>query len=100
LEKDRAREPDSAIAELAADADVLDDLTQRETIEMVRRAVLSLPAVYREAVVLCDLQDLNYQDAAAALDCPIGTVRSRLNRGRALLAEKLGRTTDAVRSIR
>jgi DNA-directed RNA polymerase specialized sigma24 family protein len=55
--------------------------------------VLSLPPVDREAVVLCDLQDTSYEEAAAALDCPIGTVRSRLNRGRSMLAQKL-----AVRS--
>jgi RNA polymerase sigma-70 factor (ECF subfamily) len=55
----------------------------------VRRAVLSLPATYREAVVLCDLQDVSYQDAAEALACPVGTVRSRLNRGRSMLARKL-----------
>jgi RNA polymerase sigma-70 factor (ECF subfamily) len=51
--------------------------------------VLSLPAQYREAVVLCDLQEASYEEAAAALDCPVGTVRSRLSRGRALLAQKL-----------
>ena len=67
----------------------LDDLTKRETIESVRRAVLSLPTVYREAIVLCDLQDTSYEDAAQVLDCPIGTVRSRLNRGRSMLASKL-----------
>ena len=85
--------------EFAGDVDLLGDLTQRETIEQIRRAVLSLPALYREVVVLCDLQDLSYQDAAAALDCPVGTVRSRLNRGRAMLAEKLGAMVTA-RSIR
>jgi len=45
--------------------------------------------VYREAVVLCDLQEMDYESAAALLECPIGTVRSRLHRGRALLAAKL-----------
>jgi RNA polymerase sigma-70 factor, ECF subfamily len=60
--------------------------------------VLSLPTAYREAVVLCDLQDVSYQDAAVALDCPVGTVRSRLNRRRAILAQKLGRAASAVRS--
>ena len=69
--------------------DVLADLTRRETIDQVRRAVSSLPSVYREAVVLCDLQDLSYSDAAQIFDCPVGTVRSRLNRGRAMLAQKL-----------
>jgi RNA polymerase sigma-70 factor (ECF subfamily) len=94
MEKDRAagRESsgDSLTGECAGENDVLGDLTRRETIEQVRRAVLSLPAVYRETVVLCDLQDVSYEEAAQALDCPVGTVRSRLNRGRAMLAQKLG----------
>jgi RNA polymerase sigma-70 factor (ECF subfamily) len=89
IEKDRATEPESAMEDFAGEHDVLGDLTRRETVDQVRRAVLSLPAVYREAVVLCDLQDVSYQDAAEALDCPVGTVRSRLNRGRSMLAHKL-----------
>jgi RNA polymerase sigma-70 factor (ECF subfamily) len=40
-------------------------------------------------VVLCDLEEVDYADAAAILGCPIGTVRSRLHRARALLFEKL-----------
>lgn len=68
---------------------LLDDLARRETVEQVRCAVLSLPPVYREAVVLCDLEESSYEEAALALDCPVGTVRSRLSRARALLAEKL-----------
>jgi len=67
----------------------LGDLTRSETIESVRQAVLSLPANYREAVVLCDLQEVSYADAAVLLEVPIGTVRSRLSRGRAMLVEKL-----------
>lgn len=69
--------------------DPIADLTTAERIESLRRAVLSLPLRYREAVVLCDLQEMAYADAAAALECPVGTVRSRLNRGRALLAAKM-----------
>src|SRR6185436_3262434 len=57
----------------------LGDLTRSETIESVRQAVLSLPANYREAVVLCDLQEVSYADAAVLLEVPIGTVRSRLS---------------------
>ncbi len=87
LEKDRNAEP--VPDDYAAEEDILADLTRRESIDQVRRAVLSLPPAYREAVVLCDLQDVSYQDAAEALDCPVGTVRSRLNRGRAMLAQKL-----------
>ena len=69
--------------------DPLDGLTQRETIERVRQAVQTLPMNYREAVVLCDLQELSYVDAARVLGCALGTVRSRLHRGRAMLLEKL-----------
>ena len=85
----RRLEKTAEIEDYAGPDDILDDLTKRETIESVRRAVLSLPTVYREAVVLCDLQDTSYEDAAQVLDCPIGTVRSRLNRGRSMLASKL-----------
>ena len=49
-----------------------------------------LPLRYREVIVLCDLQEMPYADAAAALECALGTVRSRLHRARALLAAKLG----------
>ena len=91
------RRPEEWAEEPVADDDVLDDLTRRETVEAVRSAVLSLPAQYREAVVLCDLENASYEDAASALDCPVGTVRSRLSRGRALLAQKLA--VKAVRSL-
>lgn len=73
----------------AASAHPLDDLTSAERIEALKRGVLSLPLRYREAVVLCDLQEMSYVDAAQALGCPVGTVRSRLSRGRALLTEKM-----------
>lgn len=89
----RRIEKTTEIEDYAGPEDILDDLTRRETVENVRRAVLSLPPVYREAVVLCDINDTSYEEAARALDCPIGTVRSRLNRGRSMLAQKL-----AVRS--
>src|SRR5262245_2193874 len=70
-------------------ADPLNDLTRRETIETVRQAVLSLPAHYREVVVLFDLHELSYNETAEVLGCAVGTVRSRLHRARALLVEKL-----------
>lgn len=69
--------------------DPLADLTRKEMIASVRQAVLALPAHYREVVVLCDLQEMSYADASAALGCAVGTVRSRLHRARALLVEKL-----------
>jgi RNA polymerase sigma-70 factor (ECF subfamily) len=55
----------------------------------VRQAIATLPENYREVVVLCELEELNYEEAAAVLGCPVGTVRSRLHRARALLLEKL-----------
>jgi len=67
----------------------LDDLTRAETVAAVRAAVESLPIAYREVVVLCDLQEMDYAAAAGVLQCPVGTIRSRLSRGRALLAAKL-----------
>ena len=75
--------------ELAAADNPLVDLTRKETLEALRRAVLALPRRYREVVVLCDLEELDYADAAVALGCPIGTIRSRLHRARSLLLEKL-----------
>ncbi len=74
---------------LVATGDPATCATQSETAERVRQAVLALPPNYREAVVLCDLEELSYQEAAAALDCAVGTIRSRLHRGRALLLAKL-----------
>ena len=57
------------------------DLARGESIAQVREAVLSLPEHYREAVVLCDLQEMSYESAAAILQCAVGTLRSRLHRG-------------------
>jgi RNA polymerase sigma-70 factor (ECF subfamily) len=64
-------------------------MSRRETIHSVQQAILSLPGHYREAVVLCDLNEMSYEDAASVLGCSVGTVRSRLHRGRALLIQKL-----------
>ena len=65
------------------------DLVRTELIDRVQQAIISLPANYREVVVLCDLQEMNYEQAAELLDCAVGTIRSRLHRARALLTEKL-----------
>lgn len=92
LNADRRDEPlddEREGSEPAVHPDPLGDLTRAESLEALRRAVLSLPLRYREAVVLCDLHETPYADAAVALGCAIGTVRSRLHRGRALLAIKL-----------
>jgi RNA polymerase sigma-70 factor (ECF subfamily) len=74
---------------LIADQDVLGELARNERVETLRKAVLALPPAYREVVVLCDLHERDYAEAASALGCSIGTVRSRLHRARALLMEKV-----------
>jgi len=66
-----------------------DEFATREMIGRVRNAVATLPENYREIVILCDLEEMSYEEAASALGCPVGTVRSRLHRGRAILLEKL-----------
>ena len=75
-----------------------DDLARDETIEDVRKAILTLPLQYREAVILCDLQEKSYQEASQILRCAIGTVRSRLHRARALLLKKLTRNHAAEKT--
>jgi RNA polymerase sigma-70 factor (ECF subfamily) len=93
LERDRpyVAIPDEPEADAAwtTPEDTLGDLTRNETIESIRQAVLVLPSSFREVVVLCDLHEMSYNEAAAALGCAVGTVRSRLHRARAMLVEKL-----------
>jgi RNA polymerase sigma-70 factor (ECF subfamily) len=84
---DPGRRP--VVRELQTVNNPLDELSRTEMIEVLRRAVLSLPPRYREVVVLCELQELSYAEAASVLGCAIGTVRSRLHRARALLIEKM-----------
>ena len=76
------------------------NLLRDERVAMLRAAIARLPEHYRQAVVLCDLCELSYADAAAKLECSVGTVRSRLNRGRALLAQKLKLTGDPSSEMR
>jgi RNA polymerase sigma-70 factor (ECF subfamily) len=64
-------------------------LLTEQRIERLHAAIARLPIEYREALVLCELHELSYAETAAVLECPVGTVRSRLHRGRALLAAML-----------
>ena len=57
--------------------------------EQLSAAILALSPHYREVVVLCDLEEWSYEAAAATVGCPVGTVRSRLNRARGLLRDRL-----------
>ena len=75
-----------------------DDLSRQRDLRDLRRAIVRLPHKYREVIVLCDLQDVSYAEAAVALTCAVGTVRSRLHRARQLLTEKMQRARTCARA--
>lgn len=88
--EDRAADPAEVLV-----ADLLD--------ETLQRALMELPDEYRVAVILVDLEGMTYDEVARIAGCPIGTVRSRLHRGRYLLRDKLtaatGKATGAAESV-
>jgi RNA polymerase sigma-70 factor (ECF subfamily) len=63
----------------------------------IQRALDALPAEFRVAVVLCDLEQLSYEEIAATLNIKVGTVRSRIHRGRVLLRQALAHRAPGVR---
>ena len=73
-----------------------DRLTRQETQSMVHQALQKLSPELREAVILRDLQDMDYSDIALTLRVPPGTVKSRINRGRTELARILSRINKQV----
>ncbi len=75
--------------ERAFEHDMLGGLIRDEAAAALYAALDELPERYRSAVALCDLEEKSYEDAARLMECPVGTVRSRLHRARALLGEKL-----------
>lgn len=66
-----------------------EELLRNQQVERLWKAILGLPVHYREALVLCELHEMNYAEAAKLLGCGLGTVRSRLHRARAMLTERL-----------
>ncbi len=84
--RDRIVEPE---AEQAVEHDMLGDLIRNEAAAALYAALRALPDPYRDAVILCDLEERSYEDAARLMGCPVGTVRSRLHRARVLLAARL-----------
>lgn len=77
------------VAELQSPSDAADRLTSAADADILRRAMMALPLHYREAVVLCDIEECSYEEAAAVAGCAVGTIRSRLHRARQLLARRL-----------
>ncbi|MBL8065401.1 MAG: sigma-70 family RNA polymerase sigma factor [Chthonomonadaceae bacterium] len=84
LDDEAAQEP-VALASEAPDRQVFDEMLGSE----VEEALAKVPDVFRMAVMLSDLEGLTYDEIAEATDVPVGTVRSRIARGRALLRKEL-----------
>jgi RNA polymerase sigma-70 factor, ECF subfamily len=88
----------AAAASSPAADDPHDAASRAQERTLLRRAVLSLPSRYREVIILSDVQGLAYAESARILHVPVGTVRSRLSRGRQMLAARLDAATAPVRS--
>ncbi|MEQ1574118.1 MAG: RNA polymerase sigma factor [Vicinamibacterales bacterium] len=80
-----------AASERVASGDVGAQMVESERVRQVRAGIASLSVRHREVLVLCDLHEVSYIDAAVALKVPVGTVRSRLHRARQQLLERLRR---------
>jgi RNA polymerase sigma-70 factor (ECF subfamily) len=89
-ERHRVADDPAALAAVPAqDEGPLKILEREERKRLVHRGLRSLPLTLREPLILCDLEGLSHEDAAASLEIPVGTVKSRLNRGRLELAKRL-----------
>jgi RNA polymerase sigma-70 factor (ECF subfamily) len=86
LDEEEAAEP-AAPADEAPDRQIFDSLLGAE----VEDALAKVPDVFRTAVILSDIEGMSYDEVAEATDVPVGTVRSRLARGRAILRRELER---------
>ena len=89
--------------DMPADVGTLDSderLLADQRVERLHAAIARLPVEYREALVLFELQELTYAETATVLDCPIGTVRSRLHRGRVLLATMLDENAQPLSEVK
>lgn len=90
-------------AEPAFQADLKAETVNEMMGDEITKAIQALPVDFRMIIILCDLEDFSYEEMAKILNIPIGTVRSRLHRGRALLkdtlasyAKKRGYQTDSL----
>jgi RNA polymerase sigma-70 factor (ECF subfamily) len=88
---DMGEDGDGELELASEDGEPLARLLDNEAAEEVRRALALLPPHYRDVVILYEMHDLSYQEIAAVCQVDIGTVRSRLSRGRAALAKRLAR---------
>jgi RNA polymerase sigma-70 factor (ECF subfamily) len=94
-----------ALEELPAKGDLEVELQRRQRLEAVYASLADLPEEYAEAVLFCDLQGWSLEEAAAAFEIPLGTLKSRLHRGRLRLGEEVRtrlapRETDVETQLR
>jgi RNA polymerase sigma-70 factor (ECF subfamily) len=89
IEELEARVPGFELADSDADQRLLRDADSKGWGDEVDAALRELPGDFREPVLLVDVAEMSYEDAARVLGCPVGTVRSRLFRGRRVLASLL-----------
>lgn len=82
----------------AIEHDLVGDLIKQEMVTALYAAMDALPDRYRDVVVLCELEERSYAEAARLLACPVGTVRSRLHRARLFLAARL-KPVDIVSEV-
>jgi len=73
-------------------------LIERSGVDAVRSAIEQMPAIFREVILLCDVEDASYREIAEILSIPIGTVMSRLARARKSVRESLGGGAGSPRS--
>jgi RNA polymerase sigma-70 factor (ECF subfamily) len=93
-------EDDAGVTTLASAAEgPLERLLRERDLERLRCAIAQLPPPYREALILVELQECSYAEAAAQCGCALGTIRSRLSRARALLAGYLGDGCENVSTV-
>ena len=91
--EERQRRDDSVEGEMellpSGEEEPVMALERQEQVQLVQRGLRALPEDLREPIILCDLQGLAYDEVAKVLELPLGTVKSRLNRGRLELAKRL-----------
>ena len=83
-------EEEDAVSELAIEKETPESiLMNRIDSQLLQSAIAELPVHYREAILLCEVEEMSYQEIAEALSIPVGTVMSRLSRARSALRENL-----------
>ena len=77
-----------------------DELSWKMEVDRVLEELKNMPDIYQMAIQLCDVEQMTYEQAAGVMDVPIGTVRSRLFRGRAMLRSRLQPASGRLEQVR